>query len=640
MFGLAITWVVVALLLLGAAGLIGRSLISEVNFTHLSYESRVIAEELSIQVEQRLGALQRLETMLGEENLGEQNLGEELRHNAALLEWFEGLVVADAEGMVQADWPEVPGRVGLATADTEYFRFLRAVRRPYVSEPFTGRVSGKPLVLFTVPRWRDGEFNGFVGGFIDIRSGELFEPLRRLRLGEGGFAAVTTASGTILYHPQASQVLQPVPSLDANPLLHRALDGWEGVEVGSLIGGGEAYQSFHQSWPADWVVVVALPEEQVLEPMALLIQWLWWGGAAFALLTLPVMWGLVRRTLSPLHRLARQIEEVGEGRRGRIVLATRMHELINLADTFNRVEAERSEAHMRLSDRQAFLDAVLASSPLGMFVTDTLGRIRYMNPALKELTGHVFTELGEEAWLKQIHAEDRESVIDLWRHSFTSGDDFRQQFRFIHATGETLWLEVHASQVSIEGRNIGFVGTVKDITERYHEDALRRWEAEHDPLTGLLNRRGFERRLEEAMAEWRKTGTPSALILFDLDHFKPVNDEGGHALGDEMLRRIAQVLAREVRRSDYVARQGGDEFAVLLPSCTLAQAERIADTVRCSVREVYVVCEGREFRVSLSVGVTAFHDSDHSTATLMARADAASYRAKAAGRDCVMVDTD
>lgn len=264
--GLAITWLVVALLLVGAAGLIGRSLISEVNFTHLSYESRVIAEELSTQVDQRLGALKRLETMLGDRS--HARLREELRHNAALLEWFDGLIVADGEGMIQADWPHVAGRVGLDTAETEYFRFLRAVQRPYVSEPFIGRVSGKPLVVFTVPRWRDGEFNGFVGGFVDIRTGELFERLRRLRLGDGGFAAVATASGTILYHPRADQVLQPVPSLQANPLLHRALDGWEGETVGALIGGGEAYQSFHQIWPAGWVVGVLMPEAQVLGPMA------------------------------------------------------------------------------------------------------------------------------------------------------------------------------------------------------------------------------------------------------------------------------------------------------------------------------------------------------------------------------------
>lgn len=166
---------------------------------------------------------------------------------------------------------------------------------------------------------------------------------------------------------------------------------------------------------------------------------------------------------------------------------------------------------------------------------------------------------------------------------------------------------------------------------------MRRWEAEHDPLTGLLNRRGFECRLEEALAEWHKAGTPSALMLFDLDSFKPINDEGGHALGDEMLRRIAQVVTWEVRRSDHVARQGGDEFGVLLPSCTLGQARQIAETLRRAVGEILVMHEGREYRVTLSIGVTAFQEGDLEVGTVIQRADAASYRAKAAGRNQIEV---
>jgi len=181
------------------------------------------------------------------------------------------------------------------------------------------------------------------------------------------------------------------------------------------------------------------------------------------------------------------------------------------------------------------------------------------------------------------------------------------------------------------------VGVVKDITERREQEALQRWEAEHDPLTGLLNRRGFDRRLEEAFADFQKTSTPSALLMFDLDNFKPINDEGGHALGDEMLRRIAQVVAWEVRRSDHVARQGGDEFAVLLPSCTIGQAERIAEALRQSVSEITVNQEGREYTVTLSIGVTRFDENDESVDDALARADAASYEAKGLGRDSVVL---
>ncbi|WP_306417702.1 sensor domain-containing diguanylate cyclase [Halomonas heilongjiangensis] len=644
MIGLAVTWVVVALLLMGSGRLAGLQLVRETNFAHLSYESRLIADEITAQVNDRLGALERLAARLdqqlhreGDGQPGEEVLRSELKHNDSLLEWFDGLVVADADGTVLADWPVVVGRVGLSTAETEYFRFVAAVRRPYVSEPFVGRASDMPLVLFVVPRRHDGEFDGFVGGFVNIHSGGLFQRLHRLRLGSGGFAAVATASGTILYHPDPSLVLQPVPTVDENAMLHQALDGWQGETVARLIGGGEAYQSFAQVWPADWVAGVFLPAEQVNAPLQSLFRRLWWFGVAFAMLLLPLMWWLVRHALSPLHRLETQIDEVGEGRRSRVTLDTRMHEISRLAGTFNRVEEERSTALERLQDREAFLESVLSSSPLGMFVTDTVGIIRYMNPALTELTGHAFSARDEAAWVTFIHAADRQSAIDLWQHSLETGDDFLRQFRYVRADGDLLWLEVHASQVAIDGRTIGFVGTVKDITEHHQEEALRRWEAEHDPLTGLLNRRGFERRLEEALAEWHKAGTPSALMLFDLDRFKPVNDEGGHALGDEMLRRIAQVVAWEVRRSDHVARQGGDEFGVLLPSCTLAQAQSIAETLREAVADVFVVHRGREYRVTLSIGVTAFQEGDRGIITVIERADAASYRAKAAGRNQVEI---
>lgn len=274
-----------------------------------------------------------------------------------------------------------------------------------------------------------------------------------------------------------------------------------------------------------------------------------------------------------------------------------------------------------------------------MFVANFDGQITYINPALLEMLGFD-RALSQPAWLKQIHRDDLEDAKDLWLHSLKSGNDFIRQLRFIREDGEVLWLDIHARSVMLYqgGHSLGLVGVVKDITERRAQEALQRWEAEHDPLTGLLNRRGFLRRLEEAFADFQKTSTPSALLLFDLDRFKPINDEGGHALGDEMLRRIAQVVAWEVRRSDHVARQGGDEFAVLLPSCTLGQAERIAEALRQAVSEISVAQAGREYHVTLSIGVTTFDEHDGSVEEALERADAGSYHAKDQGRDGVVVN--
>ncbi|WP_338073036.1 sensor domain-containing diguanylate cyclase [Billgrantia zhangzhouensis] len=634
--GLAMTWLMIVGIVLMLAWQFGEELVDDVNLTHLRYESQLIADGLSEQVEQRLRALERLEQ--GLRGVEENQLHVRLESSQALLEWFEGLMLTDADGRVLADWPIVPGRAGIETAETEYFRRLRHSPWPYVSRPFIGRASGDSLVLMLVPRFDDqGSFAGMVGGMINLTSGGLFRLLEDIRLGGGGHVSVFTATGEPLFHLRRRSSRSDDEAFGDSGTLELVLSGWQG-EAASVVDGEPALVSYRQIWPADWIVKVAIPQAQAQAPLGDFLSRLWWAWLVLAILLLITMRWLVRRLLRPLHRLERQIAQVGAGERRYLELSTSMQELRQVASSFNHLEHERLAALEHLRDRQAFLDAVLGSTPIGMFVADLEGRLNYLNPALLELLGLDAWNSTRE-WWQRIHPADQEGARDMWRHTLATGNDFVRQMRFLRGDGITLWVEVHASQVLGNEQPLGFVGMVKDITARRQQEALQRWEAEHDPLTGLLNRRGFERRLEEALAEYSKTGTPAVLILFDLDHFKPINDEGGHALGDEMLRRVAQVVAWEVRRSDHVARQGGDEFAVLLPSCTLKQAGEIAESLRRAVSEVTVTHEGKTYSITLSMGVTALQEDDESVETVLARADEASYKAKANGRNTVVITT-
>ncbi|GED21296.1 sensor domain-containing diguanylate cyclase [Halomonas halmophila] len=637
LLGLFVTWAVVLALLLGFGWRSAETLAGDSSRMHLRYEARLIADELTQQVDSRLSALQRLAGRVPVQASASQ-YRDVLRDSDALLEWFEGLFVVDGEGQVLADWPNVEGRVGLDVSGREYFQHLEAFKTPYVSDPFRGRASQESLIVFVVPRLDvAGNFQGMVGGIVNIRDGGLFNRLSRIRLGLEGFASVMTSSGQVLYHPDRSRILSEVPDARANSWAHLSLFGWEGEVLGELPNGELGYQAYRQIWPADWVVSVVLPRDQVLSPLLERVGRLGWWALLVAGLMMPVMGWLVWLSLRPLYRLERQIGEIGAGKRTQVALATRMQELQRVATTFNRVEVERGQALARSRERQAFLDAILSSSPVGIFVTEPDGAISYVNPALVELTGYQEIATNPMAWLNRVHADDRQAMQDLWQHSLLSGEDFLQQYRYWHRKGEVLWLEVHARRVSTEDGHLGFVGTVKDITQRREEEALRQWEAEHDPLTGLLNRRGLERRLEEALADWRKMGTPSVLMVFDMDRFKPINDIGGHALGDDMLCRVARELKRSIRRSDHAARQGGDEFAVLLPSCTVEQARRIADSLREAIRQLRVYHQGQAFSVTLSVGVTCFAGPDQRISSIMQRADEACYEAKRAGRDGVVI---
>jgi diguanylate cyclase len=157
-----------------------------------------------------------------------------------------------------------------------------------------------------------------------------------------------------------------------------------------------------------------------------------------------------------------------------------------------------------------------------------------------------------------------------------------------------------------------------------------------DPLTGLPNRREFNHRLEERMSAWNRRQEAFSLLLVDVDHFKKLNDAHGHLAGDQVLAAIGSVLRAAIRREDAIARYGGEEFAILLPSTPLAQAVRVAENVRESLAKLVVDHGGQRLTVTASVGLAAI-ETNELAETLLQRADAALYAAKAGGRNCAYV---
>jgi diguanylate cyclase (GGDEF)-like protein len=157
-----------------------------------------------------------------------------------------------------------------------------------------------------------------------------------------------------------------------------------------------------------------------------------------------------------------------------------------------------------------------------------------------------------------------------------------------------------------------------------------------DPLTGLPNRREFNDRLEERMAAWNRRQEPFSLLMIDVDHFKKLNDAHGHLAGDQVLAAIGHALRGAVRREDAVARYGGEEFAILLPNTSLDQAVKVVQNVHDAISRVAVHRDGKNIAVTVSGGLAMIGASEHAD-SLIGRADAALYSAKAAGRDRTFV---
>lgn len=167
---------------------------------------------------------------------------------------------------------------------------------------------------------------------------------------------------------------------------------------------------------------------------------------------------------------------------------------------------------------------------------------------------------------------------------------------------------------------------IEQATARLAHQAL------HDPLTALPNRRAFEQALERMLAASRRAGDRGALCFMDLDHFKPVNDTGGHAAGDALLRVVADLIRSRLRSGDIVCRVGGDEFALILHGCTADDAGRIADDLCAAVRDLRFEWEGREYRIGASIGFAMIDGSMDSVADIVRAADQACYTVKREGR--------
>lgn len=157
-----------------------------------------------------------------------------------------------------------------------------------------------------------------------------------------------------------------------------------------------------------------------------------------------------------------------------------------------------------------------------------------------------------------------------------------------------------------------------------------------DPLTGISNRLAYEEQLQAEYRRWKRFGNPLTLLVWDIDHFKQINDRYGHAAGDEVLRGVARQLASRIRSTDFVARYGGEEFVMLLSGADATAAINVANKLRLDIAEARFGIDGTDMPVTISCGLSSFESGD-SPESVFGRADHALYRAKQAGRNCCWV---
>ncbi len=291
-----------------------------------------------------------------------------------------------------------------------------------------------------------------------------------------------------------------------------------------------------------------------------------------------------------------------------------------------------AEAEVRAAeDRFA---ASFEHAPVGMELIDLDGRFIGVNPALGEIVGFPSEELlGLHTSAITIPADAARD--ERLRASILAGESDRYEIekRMIHADGREIDVAVHLSIVrSVDGEARYFVGQVLDITAAKEFERDLRHMADHDFLTGLMNRRRFEEVVGEHLQNGARHSDGGALLMLDIDKFKTVNDTLGHAAGDAAIVGLARLLVRQLRANDKVARLGGDEFAVLLPGADREQAAAVAGKLAATVARWDFGAAFADVAVTTSIGVLPIEDDEHRVpADALIEVDRAMYLAKRAG---------
>lgn len=305
--------------------------------------------------------------------------------------------------------------------------------------------------------------------------------------------------------------------------------------------------------------------------------------------------------------------------------------------------SEQKLAESQLFEQKALALATLQSIREAVVTTDAKGHIDYMNPSAE-----VLFKTRQEGILGAPACTVCRFIDEASRQAVPNPvDTALSEARPVELTTRAALLLCDGTEIPVDasstlmrhedGSIFGVVLVVRDVQEERASAAQITYQATHDPLTGLINRSEFERRVATALEQFHRSAIPQTLMFLDLDQFKIVNDTCGHGAGDELLRQLAQLMPGSLRRGDALARLGGDEFGVMLQDCHLGQATRVAEALRNQIAQFRFYANGRAFSIGVSIGVVEVGPDFDDLSAVMRAADEACYLAKEKGRDRVQV---
>jgi diguanylate cyclase (GGDEF)-like protein/PAS domain S-box-containing protein len=343
-----------------------------------------------------------------------------------------------------------------------------------------------------------------------------------------------------------------------------------------------------------------------------------------------------RSVVNPIRAVVKAMAVAAKGDLSVKIPVTGNDEISRMAESFNQMSGQLGQLYEGLQDEQNKLTTIILGSNEGIIVTDPNNKAVLVNPAASEILGKSRERILQEGILMLV--DDPE-----WMKSRLAARNHEESAGLIEFNGRILSIEASTTR-GTSGHITGSAAIVRDVTEETRLAAELKRLAVTDGLTGLYNRRHFDEVMQAEFKRARRYNTHFSLILLDVDHFKNFNDTYGHDCGDRVLKAIGAVL-RDVAGRQWpeskvhaskvgiACRYGGEELAIVLPELSRAEAAIVAETARREIAQLRV--DGMQ--VTASLGVAAYSESHQRALDMVVSADEALYRAKEAGRNCVML---
>lgn len=559
-----------------------------------------------------------------------------------------GLFVLDADGRFLADFPPHPELKGVSFAFREYYQDAVRERRAVVSPPYISKRTAKPVITFAAPVIsNEGKILAVLGCSVDLLAEDALGPVLKQRIGKNGYVYVMDSTRQLILHPDETRILKRDVPVGVNRVVDAAIDGFEGLGETTNSRGIAMLIGVRQVPGTSWFVAAQAPRADVLKPVEE-VRWAILRVAAMSLLFALIvgLWAArkIARPVTTLHRAAAAINrELGSDSvdlsraRPAVEMLRGIDSHDEIADLARMVETlvERlggTLGALALSAAEWERSFHAVADPI--FRLDQAWRIVQLNRAagdwLRESSAKVvgrsvvevlFADSPPQDWPRPDMLQIGASQCELrWRANIDRGERLVWEFSAI-------------AMDDGDGRCVGVILVARDITQRLQEEEKIRALAFRDALTGLPNRLLLTDRLQQALANASRDAYGVAVMFLDLDRFKGVNDVHGHEAGDVLLKEVAQRMRRCLRSIDTLARQGGDEFVVVLPNIGSA-----ADVITIAKKLLTVVARpvehsGATLQVGVSIGIALYPDCAESADELLRAADAAMYRAKQDGRN-------